>query len=687
MIESRFPPPLKFNLTPSQITALANNLVQKANAGVNDITSSIHPHEATFENTILPLIHGENEISYEIEVVMLLEHVSPSAEVRSAASEASKTVQRALRSIYKSDTFFALIDAVKKNHDPQSLDEESQQLLSDMHDACIKMGLQLPAHSRHHFEQMMERKTDLRAIFMKNLGTDPGSLWIHEHELDGISRVMLESLEQDKDGRRRIPLDTSTTSKILSQCSNGVTRERVFVAKERTHSDNVPLFRETVLLRDESARMLGYFSYNHQLVSRRMMKSPEAVMKMLQEIPEKLNPLVESEMGVLRGFRADGGLVPFWDFFYYDNQMLQERNVNSELIAEYFPTEFVVRRMLVLFEDLFCLKIMELMDRKDDEVWHKDVKIFLVEDRVDGSFVGHLYMDLYPREGKYNHAADFCVRPSYIDRHGRYIPSGTALICNLTPPTKDAPALLQHSDVITLFHELGHGMHDLLGRTKYAKYHGWRGKRDFGEAPSQLLEYWCWLPETLKMLSHHYSYVSEQYRNHWHRMNPQSSEQPQNEIPDDVVTTLVAAKKINVGIKTARQVALSLFDMKIHHPPSHRQLESMDIAKEYYDSLTRMSGLRGPADGSTVGNGHCTTPHYIWGQEANYYSYLSTRILAADIWKRCFARNPMSPRAGLRYRQLVLDKGGSCDELKMVTALLGREPNSAAYLQEMSISA
>ncbi|KAG5983116.1 hypothetical protein E4U55_000760 [Claviceps digitariae] len=200
--------------------------------------------------------------------------------------------------------------------------------------------------------------------------------------------------------------------------------------------------------------MLGYSSYNHQLVSRRMMKSPQAAMNLLHDLSTNLSPLFDSELKALRDLRADGGAIHFWDF--------------STTMTKCFTS------------------IVELLDISDDEVWHEDVNVFTVRDLVDESLVGHLYMDLYPRESKYNHAADFSVRP-VSGKTGKYVASGTALICNVTPPTKDTPALLEHSDVMTIFHELGHEMHDLMGRMIYAKYYGWRGRRDFGETPSQLL--------------------------------------------------------------------------------------------------------------------------------------------------------------------------------------------------------
>lgn len=166
-------------------------------------------------------------------------------------------------------------------------------------------------------------------------------------------------------------------------------------------------------------------------------------------------------------------------------------------------------------------------------------------------------------------------------------------------------------------------MHDLMGRTRYAKYHGWRGRRDFCEAPSQLLEFFCWLPQTLKVMSCHYSYLSEEYKQQWERMNPAAAKQPGKQIPDEMLSALIAAKNVNSAIWTARQVGLSIFDMKVHNPSSHEELESLDIAKEYYTSITEATGLQGPEDEATLGNGYSTTAHFMWGQEANYYSYIS----------------------------------------------------------------
>lgn len=205
----------------------------------------------------------------------------------------------------------------------------------------------------------------------------------------------------------------------------------------------------------------------------------------------------------------------------------------------------------------------------------------------------------------------------------------------MTKPTADRPSLLRHSEVVTIFHELGHGkyihhyvhdsaltdtgIHDLLGRSRYAILSGHRTVKDFTEAPSQLLEYWCWTPDVLKQMTCHFSYLSDSYRSAWQKLQADGATQPPREIPSELVSNLIASKKVNQGLLLSRQVAFSLFDMGIHNPPSREALEVLKIGDFYCDTLKSLMQLEGP---NWHGNGHVATSHYVWGVESSYYSYL-----------------------------------------------------------------
>lgn len=264
----------------------------------------------------------------------------------------------------------------------------------------------------------------------------------------------------------------------------------------------------------------------------------------------------------------------------------QEYSIDENAIAEYFPLKSTVAGMLRIFEQLFGLVFVELTpeDRKrlsptgkaEDIAWHEDVIIFSVwDDESEGDgFVGYLYLDLHPRPGKYGHAANFSLQPGFLKPDGTRRYPATALVCNFSKPTDKKPSLLKHEEVVTLFHELGHGIHDLAGRTRYARYHGTSTVRDFVEAPSQMLENWCWTPSQLKSLSSHYE-----------------TGQP---IPDDLIEKLIATKHVNDALFNLRQLHFGLFDMTVHTPKTHEELETLDVSKLYNDLRVEISQIKGP---------------------------------------------------------------------------------------------
>lgn len=400
----------KLNYTPSEVSASAEKLLQQLHYGVDQLLKSVTPRGSTFENTIVPIGHIFNELDEGLAPIQLLESVSPLADVRNAASEAAQRVLAAMETMHQNDGIFALIESVKLSKS-EHLDEESERLLSVLYEGCIDHGLKLPKEERESLAKLTRRCSELTAAFVKNLGSDPGCLWFYEDELNGLSKATLTGLDSNDLGQRCVHLYRTTATVVLRQCKIDKTRRRMFEAREQLYSENTPLFKSIALIRDKTARMLGYSSYHQQLVHRRMMGSPQAVTTFLDDIGRRLQPLVAKELETMQELSSNGEPIHLWDFPFYHEKMLQDRHVEKDLVAEYFPTEFVLPKMLSIFEKLFSLQITELIDRSDVEVWHEDVKVFRVVDLVDQTFVGYLYTDLYPRVGKYNHAANFPVKP------------------------------------------------------------------------------------------------------------------------------------------------------------------------------------------------------------------------------------------------------------------------------------
>ena len=327
---------------------------------------------------------------------------------------------------------------------------------------------------------------------------------------------------------------------------------------------------------------------------------------------------------------------------------------------------FLVCFLLLLTTQANCLESGE----GKDIIWHEDVKVFSVwdEEAEGGSFVGYLYLDMHPRNGKYPHAANFSLQPGFIQKNGSRRYPATALVCNFSKPTATKPSLLKHDEVVTLFHELGHGIHDLSGRTKYARFHGTSVVRDFVEAPSQMLENWCWTPSQLKSLSSHWETGAQ--------------------IPDDLIAKQISVKHVNDALFNLRQLHFGIYDMTIHTPSSHKEAEDFNLSAMYNSLRTQISGIQGPeVDGLKAdwGKGQATFGHLIGGYDAGYYGYLSSQVYSMDMFYSVFKKDPMSKVEGRRYRHMVLEKGGSQEEMKTLEDFLGRKPSTEAFYRELGL--
>lgn len=459
-----------------------------------------------------------------------------------------------------------------------------------------------------------------------------------------------------------------------------------------------------------------------------MAKTPKTVDDFLGDLRERLAPGGLEEIEKLKALKAqdlkdrhdektNDGHYYLWDNRFYD-RLMQEKEyaLDQEKISEYFPLSTSIQGMFKIFEDLMGLVFVEIVGEDRDKlvssgkgsdvVWHEDVQLFSVwDDEGEGSgFVGYLYLDLHPREGKYGHAANFNIQPvstlprshstcsdrtkGYIDKNGKRRYPATALVCNFSKPTKKKPSLLKHDEVVTLFHELGHGIHDLVSKTTYSRFHGTSTVQDFVEAPSQMLENWCWTSSQLKSLSHHYSYLTPEFKAAYEESS-KSSSQPPEQMPDDLIKNLISTKHVNAALFNLRQLHFGTYDMFIHEPKSHEEVEKMEFSETYNTMRHELCKLDGPEVSGAKpdwGNGEATFGHLMGGYDAGYFGYLSSLVYASDMFYSVFTKDPMNAKEGRRYRHTVLEKGGSQDEMSVLEEFLGRKPNTEAFYKELGLS-
>ncbi|PPJ60751.1 hypothetical protein CBER1_02320 [Cercospora berteroae] len=703
-------PPV-FTHTPETVIERTKRLLNANKALQDKIVKDITPETATFENVELPFAQDDNNMALEAHIIGFYQAVSTDAKLRDASTEAEKLMDDfSIESSMREDIFKLVDAAFKKQKDDQKLDAESRRLLEKDHKGYIRMGLGIPAGpDRDRFKEIKKRLSELSITFQKNLNEEKGGLWLTPEELDGVPEDVTSGLQKGKEGtpsegKLWLTFKYPDLFPTLKYAKNEATRRKVFVANENKCPENIELFKEAIVLRDESARLLGYPNHATFRIEDKMAKTPKTVDDFLGDLRKRLAPGGLKEIEKLKELKkkqgADGDNYYLWDHRFYDTLMLErDYQLDQNRISEYFPIQTSISGMLNIFEEIFGLHFVEVQGehrdqisetgKGDDIVWHPEVQVFSVwdDESEGGSFVGYLYLDLFPREGKYGHAANFNIQPGFITENGTRRYPATALVCNFSKPTPKKPSLLKHDEVVTLFHELGHGIHDLVSKTTYSRFHGTSTVRDFVEAPSQMLENWCWTPSQIKSLSKHWSHLSPEYEAAWKETG---KEKPaQSEMPDDLIRSIIGTRHVNDALFNLRQLHFGIFDMTVHEAPSHDCVKGLDASETYNKLRSEISTLDGPealGEGWLWGHGQATFGHLIGGYDAGYYGYLSSQVYSADMFYTIFKADPMNGKEGRRYRHMVLEKGGSQDEMLTLEQFLGRPPSTEAFYKELGLS-
>ncbi|TKW55965.1 Saccharolysin [Colletotrichum tanaceti] len=698
--------PPSFTATPTSLLQATARLIQHLRLVQREIIERIRADNATFANVILPLVHAENAVAREAHGIIFYKSVSPDSELRNASRKAQTLLDDFMVERAMDDAIFTLIDAVLRK--AEDLDPESLRLLRKKHREHVRNGLNLPPGAqRERFAEIKSQLSRLTVKFRENMDETDDGMWLTPEELDGLPESVISQLEdgqRENKGRLFVSFAPPSFYPTLRFLKRADVRRRFYIAGHNECNQNVPIFREIVLLRDEAARLLGYASHASFRLEERMAKTPATVNTFLDHLRLRLAGGGQQETETLRQLKKrdvesrgelfDGRFFD-WDFSYYKRVMLATQySVDQQKVAEYFPLQVTISGMLSIFEKLFGLvfhkNTTDLYDHGREHVWHEDVQVFSVWDHAKqgGGFVGYLYLDLFPREGKNGGAANFNVIPGFIREDGTRQYPVTAMVCSFAKPTSQSPSLLRHDEVVTLFHELGHGIHDLVSKTAYACSHGTETALDFGEAPSQMLENWCWVPSRLKALGKHYSSLSPEYLQSWQSKSDESQRPPPEQMPDDMIESLVRSRYVNGALFHLNQLCICIFDMAVHHPESHSAVQNMNISATYNKIRSEIYPLDGPEAvgyGDEWGHGYVRFGHLVDEYDAGYYSYLFSKVYSADIFHAIFKADSMNAEEGRRYRYTVLEKGGKQDEMKTLTELLGRQPNTDAFQSELGL--
>ncbi|XP_043226494.1 thimet oligopeptidase-like isoform X1 [Amphibalanus amphitrite] len=629
-----------------------------------DEVASVPDDQLTYESVIGRLADIETELdTFTSCQARLPAAAATDKAVRDAASEAEKQLEKfSIELSMRKDIFDKLV-AYRDQTDLGSLHPQTKRYVEKRIQRGKRNGLHLDRATRDKLQDLRTRISELTIEYMKNCNEDDTWVPFTDAELAGVPDTFLQSLEKTDDGRRKVTV-LAPHFIVLKKCSVAETRRKLTHARAaKCMKSNTPLIEEFVQYFHQLANVLGYPTNAHYKTEIKMSKTPETVSAFLSDLKEKLQPLWAEERRLFLQYKEEecaaagvpfDGQIHVWDVSYY-SAMAEERKyaVNHEALRDYFPVDRVTRGMFQIYERLLGLRFSE---QPGAEVWHEDVKLYRVQEADSGQLTGYFYLDLYPRDGKYDH---FCVDSLRTGRQrgDHYELPVCVMLANFPKPTADKPALFSHEEVETFFHEFGHAMHCICSRARYTMFAGTSVEGDFVEAPSQMLENWVWEPEPLALMSGHYKDGSP--------------------LPADLLETLVRSRQANSGIFNLRQVALSMFDQIIFSQP---QSDTAEIFRQVYKDVTGIDTMPDTNFAASFG-------HMAGGYDANYYGYLWSEVYSVDMFEARFKKEGiLSPEVGRDYRRCILEPGSTIDAADMLRNFLGREPSREAFLRSKGLS-
>lgn len=613
--------------------------------------------ERTFENTIMGYERAFDNYGNALGMSGFLSYVSTDKKFRDAANDLQMQISQYMVDVAtRRDVYKAIREYTDTN---PRLDPVQAKLVKEMLIGFKNSGMDLNDADLEKFKALNKEKAEYIIKFDKNIQEYKDPLAVTQEQLQGLGEDYIQKLSKTDDGKYLVTLDYPDYVPFMQNADDEQARKELeFKFNRRGGQENVELLEKTLTLRREIARLLGYKNHAELRLEDRMAKNPKTVMAFLKDLQKKLKPLGKKEDKEMIAYKnsktgKNSRTLYSWESGYWSNKFRKENlELDSEKIKEYFPSQVVIDGMLDLFGGVFGITFEPV----DIPVWHPDVKAFKIKDKASGELVAYFYMDLYPREGKYKHAACFGLVEGEEKQDGTYQIPFVAIVANLNKPSGDTPSLLKHSEVETLFHEFGHVLHNALTKAKYSAFSGTSVSWDFVEAPSQMLERWAWDPQVLKKISRHY--------------------QTGESLPDDLIKRMIAAKNFGAGGMYLRQDFFAQYDMTLHTADT-----TPDTTKLYFELTKKIRGL--PLTKGTIPQ--ASFGHIMGGYDAGYYGYLWSEVIAEDFFGEFKKNGIFNPETGLKFRREILEKGGTLDEEKMVENFLGRPADNKPFLKSIGL--
>ncbi|TCM69884.1 thimet oligopeptidase [Acinetobacter calcoaceticus] len=627
----------------SQIPQLCESNINQVNKKILEIENSSSALSSESALVTWDKLFANFEDFYG--AIGIYSNVDPDPKLRKAAEECEIKINQLMVNIFQNPKLYHYVKSA------QAADEIDQKYRVDVLDQFERTGVQLSAEKAKRLKEILDELTKIEQVYARNIRDNPKKLAFSPAEMKGLPKSYLSNLSKDKKGHYLLGFEYPEYSPFMQLAENDAARKRYQTAFTRRGTDsNLALLKRAIDLRYEQAQLFDLPSYADLVLKNRMAQNPQAVNQFLAEIKVQVAPLEKKEVAALSAFKAETLKIPVeqavverWSEAYWSEKLKQAQfKIDQEQLRKYFPTTATKKWLFAISENLYGIKFVPIKLKS----WHKEVEYYDVIDSQTDQFLGGLYMDMFPRAGKYGHAAVWSVRGGSTLLERKPI---SVLVTNFN---RDG---LNSNELETFVHEFGHALHGILSNTRYAGQSGTSVERDFVEAPSQMYEEWARREESLSKIADY--------------CDPECPR-----VDGDLVQRLTAAHNYGQGLHYARQTLYAQYDMALH-AANASQLKPLELWKQM-ESQTALGYVATSQFPGQFG-------HLMGGYQAGYYGYMWSEVLALDMLS-VFEGNLNNPVIGQRYRQMILSEGSQKPTAQIVRQFIGREPNKEAFFKEIS---
>ncbi|MCP4160058.1 MAG: Zn-dependent oligopeptidase [Deltaproteobacteria bacterium] len=650
---------------PKTAIEVASDCDEAIDIAKDRISGIINSEINTFENSFVEL----NDLIYEVDKMIspqyLLMNTSPEEAMRNATEESLVKYQDWSNTIFFNEDLYNALYNVEV--DKKDLKGEDLKLYDETMLAFTRNGFGLSSEKREELEEKQQKISRLVIDYNANIRNYNERIVFTKDELEGVPESSLEAFEKDDKGNYLInPKIYANYFELMKFAVREETRKKAHLGRRNVARDiNPPILEEIIQLRAGIASILGYDNYADFSIEEKMAKTGKTAIDFLENLSDGVSSKFDEETQALLDIKIRETGNPDaeytqWDGSFYERILFDEKyQLDMDSVKKYFSMENCLNGMFTIYQKIFGISIVR-KDPPGGYVWTEGIEYYEVFDSKTNEILGAFYLDLFPRDGKYNHFAQFGVMGSNSFANDRIERPVIALVCNFPKPVGDKPSLLSFDNVETLFHEFGHGLHTMLSKTKYYSFHGSSVARDFVEAPSQMLEQWLTDKAVLDLFAVNY-------------------QDPSDKIPADFLEKKKAADMATIAIETRGQVAFGLVDLVLY--TQYGENDNIDVVKVGNDILKEY--YRDYDDSAMV----ASFGHIVSGYAAGYYGYKWAEAISFDL-AAAFKKSPegfLDEKLGMKLRKEIYEPGGSREETESIKAFLGREWNTKAFFEYLGI--